>query len=98
MRPGKHLSCISCHDPHSAESGELFAYNKKKSLNCASCATQNNDKVFCDILIETMQIKKPIEEFHGGRASGALVSSCSIIAGKDDIILNRRFPSDFWKR
>ena len=38
MRPGKRLSCVSCHDPHSAEAGDLFAYNKKKSFElCKLC-------------------------------------------------------------
>lgn len=38
MRPGKQLSCASCHDPHSAETDDLFAYDKKKSFEmCKLC-------------------------------------------------------------
>ena len=38
MRPGKQLSCASCHDPHSADSRELFTYNAKTRVEmCKLC-------------------------------------------------------------
>lgn len=37
-RPGKRLSCASCHDPHSAETGDLLAYNAKTRAElCSMC-------------------------------------------------------------
>lgn len=38
MRPGKSLSCASCHSPHSAENSDLFTYNvKTRSELCNLC-------------------------------------------------------------
>ena len=37
-RPGKRLSCASCHEPHSADSEHLFAHNSKtRSELCRIC-------------------------------------------------------------
>jgi predicted CXXCH cytochrome family protein len=37
-RPGKRLACAGCHEPHSAETGYLFAYDvKSRSELCGIC-------------------------------------------------------------
>lgn len=37
-RPGKRLSCISCHNPHSAVNSDLFAHDiKRRSELCSMC-------------------------------------------------------------
>ncbi len=38
LRPGRRLTCSSCHDPHSAESKDLFAYDiRNRNELCTIC-------------------------------------------------------------
>jgi predicted CXXCH cytochrome family protein len=38
VRPGKRLTCASCHNPHSAENPNMFAYQIKNRADlCSTC-------------------------------------------------------------